>query len=67
MRNVQVGMFVLGVVLFPGALLFIGQEIGDTLWRAGVAAMLIDVACASVWPSAKGSESRSARSGLTRD
>jgi hypothetical protein len=53
MRIVQVVIFTLGVLSFLAAALFIGQETGDTLWRVGVAAMLIDLVCTKLWPCAK--------------
>ncbi len=54
MRIVQIVMFAFGVVAFLASVAFIGQGMGDTLWRAGVAAMLIVLACARLWPVAKG-------------
>ena len=53
MRIVQVGIFEFGVLSFLGAAVFIGQQTGDTLWRVGVAAMLIDLTYARLWPCAK--------------
>jgi len=43
MRNAQVAVFVLGILSFLLSVLFIGQGLGDTLWRAGVGAMLTDL------------------------
>jgi len=53
MRKAQVGVFVLGVLSFLASVFFIGQGLGDTLWRAGVAAMLIDLVFVTLWPCAK--------------
>jgi hypothetical protein len=53
MRVVQTVILALGVLSFLALVAFIGQGTGDTLWRAGVAAMLVVLACARLWPSAK--------------
>ncbi len=53
MRIVQIVIFAIGVLSFLAAAFFIGQGMGDTLWRVGVAAMLIDLACAKLWPCPK--------------
>jgi len=50
MRTLQVGIFVLGIISFLAASVFIGQQMGDTLWRAGIAAMLTDLAFMRLWP-----------------
>jgi hypothetical protein len=52
MRNLQFGIFVLGVVSFLASAFFVGQGMGDTLWRVGVAAMLVDLVCLRLWPAA---------------
>jgi hypothetical protein len=51
MRQIQISIFVLGLISFLAALFFIGQEMGDTLWRAGVAVMLIDLVLMKAWPT----------------
>ena len=53
MRKAQVGVFIIGLASFLAALFFIGQDLGDTLWRAGVAAILVDLAVIKLWPSLK--------------
>ena len=53
MRNFQKGLFGLGVLSYIAAILFIGQQMGDTLWRAGVAIMLTDIVCTRLWPAMK--------------
>jgi hypothetical protein len=53
MRNLQVAIFIIGVLAFLGSAVFIGQSMGDTLWRAGVAAMLIDAIFTRLWPVSK--------------
>lgn len=53
MRIVQVVIFLCGVISFLAAALFIEEPMGDTLWRLGVAAMLIDLVYMKLWPCAK--------------
>ena len=53
MRILQVVIFALGVLSFVAAVLFVGQEMGDVLWRVGVAALLVDLLCIKLWPSTK--------------
>jgi hypothetical protein len=50
MRTLQIGIFVLGVISFLAASISIGQQMGDTLWRAGIAAMLTDLVLMRLWP-----------------
>ena len=52
MRNLQVAIFIVGVLAFFASAFFIGQGMGDTLWRVGIAAMLVDLAWAALWPAA---------------
>ncbi len=51
MRFLQVGLFLVGVVAFLAAIFFIGSDTGNTLWRAGVALLLIDIVCLRLWPA----------------
>ncbi len=51
MRVMQVGLFVLAVLAFLGALLAVGSELGDILWRVGVAVLLLDLVAMKLWPS----------------
>jgi hypothetical protein len=53
MHRWQVVIFVLGVLSFLASAFFVGQGMGDTLWRAGVAAMLTDIVCLRLWPTAR--------------
>lgn len=53
MRILQMVVFILGVAAFVAAAFFVGQGMGDTLWRVGVAAMLIDLVCAKLWPKVR--------------
>ena len=52
MRQLQVALFTLAVVAFVAAIFFVGDMMGDTLWRAGVAALLVDLVCVKLWPAA---------------
>jgi len=51
MRVVQITLFALGVLALLGSIPFIGGGTGDTLWRAGVAIFLMDIACIMLWPT----------------
>lgn len=51
MRSLQIVLFIVGLAAFIAALAFIGEETGDTLWRAGVAVLLLDVVCMMLWPA----------------
>ena len=51
MRNLQVAVFIVGALSFLASALFVGQGMGDTLWRAGVAAMLTDLTWTVIWPA----------------
>jgi hypothetical protein len=39
------------VVSFVTALFFIGDDMGDTLWRIGVATLFIDTVSLMLWPA----------------
>jgi hypothetical protein len=51
MRALQVVIFCIGVLSFLVAIFFIGAEMGDTLWRTGMAFLLIDLVCVKLWPT----------------
>lgn len=53
MRGLQYAIFALGLLTFLASIFFVGQEWGDTLWRAGVAAMLTDLVCIKLWRPVK--------------
>jgi hypothetical protein len=53
MRTVQIGIFILGLVSFLAAAFFTGEDTGETLWKTGTAAMLIDMVFMKLWPSMK--------------
>ncbi len=50
MRQIQITIFVVGLISFIAALFFIGQVMGDALWRTGVACMLTDIALMKLFP-----------------
>ena len=52
MRKLQIGLFVLALLLLVASLAFVGGVAGDALWRAGVAALLVDLVCMRLWQSA---------------
>jgi hypothetical protein len=51
MRTLQIVLFVIGLTAFLAAIFFIGADMGQTLWRTGVAALLADIVCLMLWPS----------------
>ena len=51
MRTLQFVLFGIGVVAFLTAIFFIGSENGDTLWRLGIAVLLLDMVCIKLWPA----------------
>ena len=50
MRNLQIVLFVIAALSFIIAVFFAGTEMGDILWRAGIAILLLDVVCIKLWP-----------------
>jgi hypothetical protein len=53
MKQFQIVVFVLGTVALLAAAGFIGKDLGDTLWRTGMATPLFDVVCLQLWPCPK--------------
>ncbi len=53
MRQFQIVAFLLGVAAFLASACFTGKEMGDTLWKVGVAIMIGDIVCILLWPSPK--------------
>jgi hypothetical protein len=53
MRYLQIVGFVLGLVAFFGAAYYTGQQMGDTLWKVGVAFMLSVITLVLLWPTTK--------------
>jgi membrane protein YdbS with pleckstrin-like domain len=51
MNILQIVLFWIGVVAFLAAIFFIGTENGDTLWRAGISVLLLDLVCIKLWPA----------------
>jgi len=54
-RQLQVTLFVLALVAFIAALFVTGTEMGDILWRGGVAVLLLDLVCIKLWPASPAS------------
>jgi hypothetical protein len=50
MRYIQVILFFAAVLAFIVSLFFIGSVIGDALWRAGMAILLLDIVGIMLWP-----------------
>jgi hypothetical protein len=53
MKKFQIFLFLLGVASFFAAIFFIGSDMGNTLWRAGVAFLLIDIVWLLLWNTNK--------------
>ncbi len=51
MKNLQLLLFSVAVVLFVAALFFIGNDMGETLWRAGMAILFVDTVSLMLWPT----------------
>ncbi|MCG6964254.1 MAG: hypothetical protein LJE95_13420 [Acidobacteria bacterium] len=56
MRRLQTVLFLLAIVALLGAIPFAGSVMGDVLWRAGIAALLVDVVCIMLWPQPRSTE-----------
>lgn len=54
MRTLQIGIFILGALAFLAALAVAGTDLGDILWRAGIALMLVDLVVMKLWPATQG-------------
>jgi hypothetical protein len=50
MRNLQFVLFGIGVLAFLAAAFFIGTDDGNSLWKIGIAMLLLDVVCIQLWP-----------------
>jgi hypothetical protein len=53
MRPFQIIVFGLGVASLLASAFGIGKDFGETLFKTGIALLLIDVVCLQLWPSAK--------------
>jgi hypothetical protein len=51
MRVFQILLFALAVASLVVAAVAAGTELGDILWRAGVAALLTDLVVMKLWPT----------------
>ena len=51
MKNLQLVLFAAAVMSFVAALFFIGNEMGETLWRAGMAILFVDTVSLMLWPT----------------
>lgn len=49
-RVLAKGLFILGVAAFLASAVAVGTALGDVLWRACVALMLIDLVLVHLWP-----------------
>ena len=50
MRQMQIAILFWALAAFIGALLNIGNEMGETLWRGGMAGLVIDIVLIMLWP-----------------
>ena len=53
MRKFQIAVFVIATVSLITAACLIGKEAGNEFRRVGIAALLFDVVCLQLWPTAK--------------
>lgn len=53
MRQSQIALFVLGTAAMIGSAFGIGRDFGETLWKTGIAVLLIDLVCLQLWPSTR--------------
>ena len=53
MRQLQITIFMLGVASLIASAFGIGKDYGETLYKTGIAMLLLDVVCIQLWPSAK--------------
>jgi hypothetical protein len=53
MRKPQIAVFVLATASLVAAACLVGQKAGGEFGKAGVAAVLFDVVCIQLWPTAK--------------
>ena len=50
MRLLQVVLFFIAIIAFIISLFFMGALMGDVLWRAGMAILLLDIVFIMLWP-----------------
>jgi len=51
MKILQFVLFGIGFLAFLSAAFFIGTEDGNSLWKIGIAMLLLDVVCILLWPA----------------
>jgi len=51
MRILQFVLFGIGALAFLSAAFFIGTDDGNSLWKIGIAMLLLDVVCILLWPA----------------
>jgi len=51
MKRLQAGLFILGVVAFLAAAVAAGTDLGEDLWRTGIAVLLVDLVAMKLWPA----------------
>ncbi len=51
MKNLKLFLFAAAVMSFVAALFFIGNDMGETLWRAGMAILFVDTVSLMLWPT----------------
>lgn len=49
MRYFQIILFFIAIIVYILSLFYIGDIVGDVLWRVGTAILLFDIACIMLW------------------
>ena len=52
MRKFQIGLFIFAAAALIAAACCIGKQVGNDFRRAGIAALLLDIVCIQLWPTA---------------
>jgi hypothetical protein len=53
MRKLQITIFILGAASLIVSAIGIGPHYGETLYKTGIALLLLDIVCIQLWPSEK--------------
>jgi hypothetical protein len=53
MRQSQIVILILGAAALIASAFGIGKDFGETLYKTGIALLLMDVVCILLWPSVK--------------
>jgi hypothetical protein len=53
MRQVQIVILVVGVLSLIASAFGLGKDFGETLYKTGIALLLIDLVCMQLWPLGK--------------